>query len=65
MTSAERALPGQIVSLLRGLIVIVPAAFILSRALGVTGVWMAFPVTEVMVAAVGAAIYVFYKRRMN
>ena len=64
-TSTEKALPGQIISLLRGLIVIVPAAFLLSRAFDVTGVWLAFPVTEAVVAVVGALIYVCYKRRMR
>ena len=64
-TSTERALPGQVISLLRGLIVIVPAAFLLSRAFGVTGVWMAFPVTESLVAAVGIIIYVYYNRRIK
>lgn len=63
--STEKALPGQIISLLRGLIVIIPAAFILSQAFGVTGVWMAFPATEATVALVGIMIYAYYKRRIK
>ena len=33
-------------SILRQLVIIVPAAFILSRMLGVMGVWWAFPLAE-------------------
>ena len=52
-TSVERAVPAHIVSLLRGLILIVPVAFLLSALWGMTGVWLAFPATEMLVAAVG------------
>ncbi len=52
-TSVERAVPAHIVSLLRGLILIVPVAFLLSALWGMTGVWLAFPAPEVLVAAVG------------
>ena len=55
-TSTEQALPAQLVSLLRGLILIVPAAVFLSGAAGLTGVWLAFPVTEGTVAALGAVL---------
>ena len=55
-TSTERALPAQLVSLLRGLILIVPAAVFLSGTAGLTGVWLAFPVTEGTVAALGAVL---------
>lgn len=40
------------VSLLRQLAVTVPAAFLLSRLWGVAGVWAAFPVSEIIAAAV-------------
>lgn len=52
-TSVEEAVPAHVVSLLRGLILIVPMAFILSALWGMTGVWLAFPVTELMVMVVG------------
>lgn len=38
-----------VISILRGFIVIVPAAFILSGFFGINGVWVAMPVTELMV----------------
>lgn len=56
-TSVERAIPAQIISLMRGLIVIVPAAFLMAKILQMNGVWLAFPATELMTALVGAALY--------
>ena len=45
-TSTNRALPAHVISLLRGLRLIVPAAFLLARLLGICGVWLSYPVTE-------------------
>lgn len=56
-TSTARALPAQITSLSRGLLVIVPMAFLLSSLAGLTGVWLAFPATELLVAILGAVLY--------
>ena len=61
-TTIEKALPAQILSLLRGFIVIIPMAFTLSALWGMTGVWLAFPLTELLVALLGAGLYVFYQR---
>ena len=55
--ACERAMPAQAVSLLRGIVLVLPAAFVLSFLVGITGVWLAVPAVELMVAAVG---YVFY-----
>ncbi len=56
-TSTERALPAHILSLLRGLIIIIPMAFLLSALWKMTGVWLAYPITECMIAMVGFMIY--------
>ncbi len=56
-TSTEAPLPAHIISLLRGFIVIIPAAFLLAFAAGMTGVWLAFPVTEMIVCGAGAVFY--------
>ena len=56
-TSAEKAIPAQVVSLLRGFFLIIPAAFILAALAGTTGVWLAVPVTDGVVAAVGGILY--------
>lgn len=50
--SVEQAVPAQAVSLLRGLVVIVPLAVALAAAFGMPGVWLAFPVCETLVAVV-------------
>lgn len=61
--ATERAVPAQVLSLLRGLVVIVPAAFLMAALWGMTGAWLSFPVTEVLVCAVGLGLYVWGRRR--
>lgn len=63
-TSVEKALPAQIISLLRGLILIIPIAFFFANLWDMTGVWMSFPATELVTAIVGAVLYFIYKNRL-
>lgn len=56
-TSMEQAVPAHIISLLRGLVLIIPMAFVLSGLWGMTGVWLAFPVTELVSALLGVGIH--------
>lgn len=63
-TSVERAVPAQCLSLLRGLFLIVPMAFLLSAFCGTTGVWLAFPVTEALTALAGRLLYVLLRKRL-
>jgi putative MATE family efflux protein len=56
-TSTDKAIPAHLISLLRGLIVIVPVTFLLSVIAGMTGVWLAYPVAEGLVAVVGVFLY--------
>lgn len=46
LSAMEKAEKGFIISLLRGLVIIAPSAWLLSRFFGMTGVWTAIPVTE-------------------
>ena len=55
-TSTEFALPAHIISVLRGFVVIIPAACILAQIAGMTGVWCAFPATEVVVWVLGGVV---------
>lgn len=55
--ACERAVPAQAVSLLRGIVLVLPMAFALSFLAGITGVWLAVPATELMVTAIGAWLY--------
>ncbi len=61
-TSVEKALPAHILSMLRGLILIIPMAFLLSAIAGMTGVWLTYPITELLVAVLG---FIIYKRQSN
>ena len=46
-----------IVAVLRQLVVIVPAAFLLSKAFGVMGVWYAYPLAEIMGITVSLLLF--------
>ncbi|MDE6760702.1 MAG: MATE family efflux transporter [Lachnospiraceae bacterium] len=56
-TSVERPLPAHILSILRGLILIIPMTFVLSAIWNMTGIWLSYPVTELLAAALGHRIY--------
>ena len=52
-----KGVPSLIISLCRFIVVIIPAAFLLSRAFEVNGVWNAFWVTELITAVISLFIY--------
>ena len=60
--SEEKGVPSLIISLLRYLVLLVPAGFILSRFLGAAGVWHGFWLTEWVTAA---AAFVIYKKAVS
>ena len=64
-TSTEQPLPGQIVSLLRGLFLIVPAALLLSGLFGVSGVWLSFPAAELLTLIVGGWLYLWRSKKQK
>lgn len=47
-----KAAPAQIISLSRGLVLIIPLALLLPAWLEMTGVWLAYPLTELLVSAI-------------
>lgn len=55
-TSVEKALPAHVLSLLRGLILIIPLAFLMSALWGMNGIWLSFPLTEAVVAFLGVCV---------
>lgn len=57
--SMEKALPAQIISLCRGLFIIVPSAIILSKLFLMPGIWSSLLVCECIVAMIG--IYFLYR----
>lgn len=52
-----KGLPSLLISLFRYLFLIIPAAFLLSRLMGATGVWHAFWVTELFSAVISWFLY--------
>lgn len=50
-------IPSLIISLCRYIIIIVPAAFVMSRLIGADGVWNAFWITEILTAIISYLIY--------
>lgn len=56
-TSTERALPAQVLTLLRGFILIIPLSFLMAKLLGMNGIWLTFPVAEFIVAVIGWLLY--------
>jgi len=56
-TSVEEAMPAHILSLLRGLVLIIPLAFAMSALWGMNGIWLCFPVTEAVTAILGFFIF--------
>ncbi len=62
-TSISYPTPAHIISILRGFILIIPIAFILSNLGGIIGVWLVFPSTELIVALIG--IVLFFKIKNN
>lgn len=52
-----KGLPSFVISLLRYVVIIIPAAFILSRIWGPAGVWNAFWIAEAITAAVAFLVY--------
>lgn len=61
-TSTENAIPAHMISLLRGVLLIIPMAFLLAHLFGLTGVWLAFPVTESLCALLGIQLYIRSKK---
>lgn len=63
--SIDRALPSQILSILKGLVLVVPLAFLLSSVAGMTGIWLTYPITELIVAVVGALIFFRIRKKTS
>lgn len=61
-TSIEKALPAHILSMLRGFILIIPMAFVMSSLWGMTGVWLTYPITEFSAAFIGFVIHRRWKK---
>ncbi len=50
--SVERPVQAQVISLLRGFFLVIPLAFAMSELWAMTGIWLVYPVTELIVAII-------------
>lgn len=51
-TSTAKPKPAQVISVLRGIVLIVPMAYIMSALFGIYGAWLSYPLTEAAVAVI-------------
>lgn len=59
--ASDRIKPANLLSALRGFILIIPLAFLMAEIWKMTGLWMTFPVTEFLTAVIG--VFLFLKNR--
>ncbi len=64
-SSTERIVPAHTITLLRGIIIIIPVAFILSTLIGLTGTWISFPATEFIVLMIGIVFLARNRRKIE
>lgn len=60
--SVEKAVPAQILSVLRGFLLMIPIVFVSAYLWKMTGVWAAYPLTEMAAAVMGYLMYRRYKK---
>ena len=59
----EKPLPSQIITLLKGLILIIPLVYLFSFLLNMTGVWLSYVITEFIVFIIAISIYAVFRKR--
>lgn len=62
-TSREKALPAQIISILRGLVLIIPMAFLMVALSKTIGLWCSYPITEAIVTGIAVGIFLFIHKK--
>ena len=60
--SIEKAWIASLISLLRGLVALVPSFMILPSLIGVAGLWLAIPMSEFITLTVTGGIFLFRHR---
>lgn len=61
--SIEKPIPSQAITILKGLVVIIPFIYLFSHFMGMTGVWLAYVLTELIVLVMAVAIYILFRKR--
>ena len=61
--SIEKPIPSQAITILKGLVIIIPFIYLFSHFMGMTGVWLAYVLTELIVLTMAVAIYILFRKR--
>jgi len=62
--STLKAIPAQVVSILRGILLIVPIVFLMARTHQMNGIWISFPLAEILTTAIAMLFYYFHKKAL-
>lgn len=61
--SIEKPIPSQAITILKGLVIIIPFIYLFSHFMDMTGVWLAYVLTELIVLTMAVAIYILFRKR--
>ena len=61
--SIEKPIPSQAITILKGLVIIIPFIYLFSHFMDMTGVWLAYVLTELIVLVMAVAIYILFRKR--
>ena len=61
--SIEKPVPSQAITILKGLVIIIPFIYLFSHFMGMTGVWLAYVLTELIVLIMAVTIYFLFRKR--
>ena len=64
-SAIERVVPAQSISLLRGIVLMVPMAYLLTAVYGMAGIWLTVPVTEGIVTALGVILIIKWWKQLK
>ncbi len=64
-TSCEKPLPSQVLSLLRGILLVLPLAFVFLRLRSMNGIWLTVPIAELLTACTAVTVWLCMARRSS
>lgn len=63
-TATGNSKPGKLISLLRGFIILIPIALLLPTYLGIAGVWLSYPLSELIVTIISLILYIRLRKTL-
>lgn len=61
--ATDKARPASIISILRGFVIIIPLAILLANLFGINGLWLSFPIAELIVSLVAFILDKFARNK--